>query len=176
MSLKNIQNQVLSLFLQGPIVLFKWKNLTSWPMEYVSSNVDTLIGYTYNELTSGHIAYGDIIHPDDIERVKSELLEFKYHSSSAYFQHQPYRLCRKDKQYIWVADHTMIIRQATKITHFVGYVMDITVRQLHCECLLVNTHNSMLELSQAIKIVAEGKKQRLEIDREVKNIRDGAAN
>jgi len=116
-------HDVLSLFLQGPSVIFRWRNLATWPMEYVSPNVEQILGYTDTELLSGHIAYADLIHRDDVERVEQEVAAFQ---NRKYFYHDPYRLRRKDGRNIWVSDHTRTVTQGGEITHFLGYVTNIT--------------------------------------------------
>lgn len=116
-------DDVLSLFLQGPSVIFKWNNLAAWPMEYVSPNVERVLGYTTADLLSGHIAYGDLIHAEDVARVEQEVAEF---GRRDYFYHEPYRLTRKDGRFIWVSDHTRTIRNGDAITHFLGYVTNIS--------------------------------------------------
>ena len=45
------------LFIGGPTVVFKWRNESGWPIEYVSPNVQSQFGYEQKNLTSGEIPY-----------------------------------------------------------------------------------------------------------------------
>ncbi|GAA3312431.1 hypothetical protein GCM10020331_000120 [Ectobacillus funiculus] len=51
------------IFLQGPIVVLKWKkNAKNWPVEYVSSNIEENLGYKKRRLfLLSRIKYADII-------------------------------------------------------------------------------------------------------------------
>src|SRR5262249_35272529 len=41
------------LFAVGPVVVFRWQNRESWPVEYVSPNIEALTGYPVEEFASG---------------------------------------------------------------------------------------------------------------------------
>ncbi len=124
----DLLEQERNMFVTGPVVVFKWENAENWPVEYVSPNVEDVLGYTPNELKSGKPIYSDLIHEDDLARVSTEV-ENGNHPTSSNFIHEPYRIIRKDGQVIWIDDFTTIIRNAEgKVTHFLGYVLDITKR------------------------------------------------
>lgn len=110
----------------GPVVFFQWKRADGWPVEFVSPNVVELLGYTAEDFLSGRIKYADLIHPEDIERVKQEVM---YHTEkkSPFWIHQNYRLKRKDGRYIWVLDHTVpLFDNSGDIVGYYGYLLDIT--------------------------------------------------
>jgi len=118
--------QERDMLVTGPVVVFRWQNKEGWPVEYVSSNVKKLIGYSVEEFTSGSTPYADLIPKQDISRVGEEV---KIYSAKGVknFRHKPYRLVRKNGKTIWVLDHTTIIRDSKgNITHYLGYLVDIT--------------------------------------------------
>ena len=120
--------QERNMFISGPVVVFKWQNKEGWPVEYVSHNVKDVFGYSAEELLSGKIPYAEIIHNEDIDRVSNEVAAYS-ESGVENFKHKPYRIIRKDRKTIWIADYTTIVRdEAGKITHYLGYVEDITER------------------------------------------------
>jgi len=116
------------LFSIGPVVVFRWQNAEGWPVEYVSPNVSALTGYTDQAFLSREQVYSDLIVPADLPQVFEEVQRF----SSAgvdWFVHEPYRLIRPNGGTLWVADYTVIRRDKTgNITHYFGYIFDITER------------------------------------------------
>lgn len=118
--------QERSMFLSGPVVVFKWKNEEGWPVEYVSPNVKEILGYPDNVWYSNKIIYESIIFREDLKRV-SEEVETNSKKGAKNFSHQPYRIVRKDGNTIWVNDYTTIIRDSKgDITHYLGYIIDIS--------------------------------------------------
>jgi two-component system, sensor histidine kinase and response regulator len=129
------KNMPPELFAGGPIALFKWVNAEGWPVEFVTPNVDEVFGYADTEFLSGDVSYSSIIHPNDLDRVVDEVISASEQGVSK-FKHEDYRVIRKDGSITWLEDHTKIIRNDdNKITHYFGYVLDITDRK-HIESLL----------------------------------------
>lgn len=117
-----------SLFIAGPIVIFKWKVEDGWPVEYVSPNILSQFGYSPEEITSKIIKYRDLIHPDDLGRVAEEVDAFTNSPVNCY--EQEYRIRCKNGQYRWVYDFTIAIKDTKRgeISHR-GYIFDITDRK-----------------------------------------------
>lgn len=119
----------MSIFNQGPVIIFHWRNEEYWPVEFVTPNVALVFGYSAADFFEGRTQYVAIIYPDDLERVTSEVAHFS-ETGAEQFQHQDYRIVAKDGTVRWVEDHTQIIRDdAGQITHFLGYVLDVTARK-----------------------------------------------
>ncbi len=115
-----------NMFIAGPTMVFKWKNSSGWPVEYVSDNALYLLGYPVDRLVSGDISYTEMIHPDDLNRVLSEHDQLIL-DESGHFEHKPYRLRCADGRYIWVANYTNKLKDSTgQLTHYMGYLVDIT--------------------------------------------------
>jgi PAS domain S-box-containing protein len=109
------------------VVLFLWKNEEKWPTEFVSENVESL-GYTVEDLISGRVLYGNIIHPDDLKKVQ-EKFEGKIRSGASEFIIE-YRILTKKGNVRWLNQRTFIQKDAEgKITNFQGIVLDITKRK-----------------------------------------------
>lgn len=120
-------DEALRLFENGPMVLFKWKAAEQWPVEYVSSNV-TQFGYEPADFTSGRIPYAAIVHPDDLARVAEEVRQHSEAGDS--FFEQTYRILDRRGQVRWLYDFTVVARdEQNRITHFYGYILDITARR-----------------------------------------------
>ena len=164
------------LFIGGPTVVFRWIATDGWPIDYVSPNVDGLLGYTSEELTNGRHLYADIIHPDDLPQVVKENKESEQQADCGQFACE-YRILDKDGKIRWVHEHTLLIRDDTgqvKCHH--GYVTDITERKRAEEALkraaeewratfdsitdLVSIHSSDFRLVRANKAYADACKMK----------------
>jgi len=122
-----------SIFIGGPVVVFRWAPTDNWPAAYVSPNV-TQFGYQANDFISGGILYINIIDPEDLKRVLSEVEECT--ESGAPFYEQEYRIIQADGETRWVHDFTIVRRNdRSEITHYDGYILDITDRKRAEEAL-----------------------------------------
>jgi len=127
--INKVLKQERHMFISGPVVVFKWQNKEGWPVEYVSPNVKDVFGYSVEELLSGKPPYAEIVPKEDIGRVSNEVATYS-ESGVEDFEHKPYRIIRKDRKVIWIADYTTILRdEAGKIIHYLGYIVDITERK-----------------------------------------------
>jgi len=115
-------------FAQGPAVVFKWENAPGLPVEYVSDNVTETLGYTPTQLQSGEVPYTDLIHDDDRDRVSAEVEEHSQRGVER-FSHEPYRMVTDAGDLRWVLDNTKVVRNDGEITHYLGYLIDITERK-----------------------------------------------
>jgi two-component system cell cycle sensor histidine kinase/response regulator CckA len=121
-----------ALFNGGPVVVFRWRAEAGWPVEFVSENIRQF-GYTPDDFTSGRVPYATVVHPDDLERIAHEVAGHSAQGSVTF--EQDYRIRSRDGQYRDLYDYTVIERDAAgKVTHYAGYVLDMTERrQLEAE-------------------------------------------
>ncbi len=89
-------------------VAFKRRATKGWPIDYVSSNIERQFGYRPDDFISNHKAYVDIIHDDDVKRVKQELKNLSAKGIDSI--RQEYRILCVDGQYKWVRDSVEVIR------------------------------------------------------------------
>lgn len=110
----------------SPVVLFRWRAEEGWPVDFVSPNV-VQWGYSAASLLSGSVSYTKLIHPDDLERVASELNRHINDRSRQYLE--TYRIVTASGQVRWVVDQITVIREAEgSPLYFQGVVTDITDR------------------------------------------------
>jgi two-component system, sporulation sensor kinase E len=118
-----------SLFMGGVTIVFLWKNIEGWPVEYVSPNVYKILGYTVEEILSGKFSYMSIIHPDDFERVVEEVLMYTNSRTDSF--EQVYRIITASGETRWVLDFTVVkLNLSGEVTHYHGYMNDITEHKL----------------------------------------------
>lgn len=114
-----------SLFIGGPTIVFLWQNEAGWPVEYVSPNVDKILGYKAADFLSGQISFASIVHPDDLEQTMTDVLRHA-DLKTAFFE-QVYRIITAKGETRWFHDFTVVKRNsAGEVTHFHGYLNDIT--------------------------------------------------
>jgi diguanylate cyclase (GGDEF)-like protein/PAS domain S-box-containing protein len=125
-SMSTIKSDHEFYFNNAPSIFFKWLNKAGWPVEYVSTNITKLLGYSQTDFLSHSIQYDQIIHPDDLDRVTNEVQQACDESKDE-FTHKPYRIKKASGEILWVADSTTIERdQAGTIIAFHGYITNIT--------------------------------------------------
>jgi PAS domain S-box-containing protein len=138
-------NAERGLFVGGPTVVFMWKAQDGWPVEYVSSNVADQFGYAPDELTSGKVQYAAIVHPDDFARVVSEVTSYSEQGVASF--EQMYRMARNDGRYRWIQDFTTVIRgRDGTISHYLGYILDITERK--------QTEENLVKMNERFSLAA----------------------
>jgi diguanylate cyclase (GGDEF)-like protein/PAS domain S-box-containing protein len=120
------QKLLLSLFDLSDSVLFKWNNDDLWSVSFASKSVDGLLEYKKEEFESNMLTYASCIHPDDKEHVYKEVND-AIDEKKYFFSHDPYRVITKSGKVKWILDHTVVVRNKNdEITHFLGYLSDIT--------------------------------------------------
>lgn len=122
------------------VVFYSLRLVKGWPLEFISENISQY-GYAAEELISGNVSIGTIIHPDDLERSFDEMERFFAGNghSDTYFRHE-FRLLTKDQQARWVENSVKIVRDASGAPlHYQGTMIDITQRKrMEEELILAN--------------------------------------
>jgi PAS domain S-box-containing protein len=116
------------MFKQGPAVVFKWEDAAGWPITYVSDNVESVLGYTADELRSNEVVYADLVHDEDLGRLEQEMDEYNAEETGL-FSPDPYRVITADGDIRWVMEYTKDLREDGKRNHLLGYLVDITERK-----------------------------------------------
>ena len=133
------RDEAYKIISNSPMVAFIWKNETGWPVEFVTDNIETVLGYQAHELLSGTVQYERLIHPEDRGRVMQEVVDYSLDENRDAFIHDPYRLFAKDGSIRWMDDRTYFKRnQVGEITHYHGVLLDITDRKRMEEIMVQN--------------------------------------
>ncbi|WP_406660313.1 PAS domain S-box protein [Methanolobus sp. ZRKC3] len=128
MKLPLAKRDLESIYNSGIAYAFVRSPGESWPVEFVSDNI-RLLGYVTEDFTSGRIFYADIIHPHDIESLRSALQEYQEHEDKPFFNFE-YRIFDSSGNVHWVAERSVINRDpAGKVTHLDGIILDITEKK-----------------------------------------------
>uniref|UniRef100_UPI00272EAF02 PAS domain-containing protein n=1 Tax=Methanococcoides sp. TaxID=1966350 RepID=UPI00272EAF02 len=116
-----------SVINSSPIVVFLWCAEENWPVKFVSKNID-MLGYSVEDFTSGKLAYGDIVHPDDISQVRAGISKLTEGVYSDFVQE--YRILTKSGEVRWVDERTQLYHNSKgEVTYLQGIIFDITERK-----------------------------------------------
>jgi len=120
------KESLLSLFDESDNVLFKWNNDAKWSVSFVSKSIIRLLEYTKEEFENNEVTYSSCIYSEDLITVTQEVEKF-VNSEKKFFRHKPYRVVTKSGKIKWILDNTTFIKNNEGvITHFLGYLSDIT--------------------------------------------------
>ncbi|WP_370571977.1 PAS domain-containing protein [Methanomethylovorans sp.] len=113
----------------SPVIAFLWRagsddEMELWPVEFVSDNI-TNFGYSVDDFLSGDILYGNIINPEDLLDVQTELSDISREGGTVFVKE--YRIRTKSGDKRWVEEQTFIQRNDEGVvTHYLGVIQDIT--------------------------------------------------
>jgi diguanylate cyclase (GGDEF)-like protein/PAS domain S-box-containing protein len=113
-----------SLIERSPAVVAIWRNEPDWPLTYISENVRQF-GYRAEDFMSARLNYLDLVHPDDHVRNVAELEQHLTSGPDTFRQN--YRFRHADGHWIWLDDHTWLIRdEAGKVREIQGVLLDVS--------------------------------------------------
>ncbi|WP_094228882.1 PAS domain S-box protein [Methanolobus psychrotolerans] len=123
---KSIQ-KLEDIYRKSPVVAFLWISEDDWPVVFVSENISQF-GYSADDLISGEIKYGDIIHPDDLNYVRTDVSQLEVQGKM--FFSKEYRLITKSGEVRWVTERSYLIRdEKGNPAYYQGIIIDITERK-----------------------------------------------
>ncbi|MCT7484225.1 response regulator [Aliarcobacter cryaerophilus] len=135
-----------NLFSSGPVVVVEWKFDKNWPVKYISSNCETVLGYTKDEMLSEDFNYSSIIHKDDLERASKEI---SFYTKDRNSYEQSYRIRLKNGEYRWFYDFNQVIKNSSgEVEAIRGYMFDQT--QLKESEIILQKMNEDLKLQTDI--------------------------
>ncbi|WP_321420807.1 PAS domain S-box protein [uncultured Methanomethylovorans sp.] len=118
------ENKLDAIYRNSPVVAFLWKPLTGWPVVFVSENISRF-GYHAEEFTSGKLLYSDIVCPEDLSGLNSDVADFEQHGQ-IYFTKE-YRIVTRSGKIRWVTERSMLARdEKGEPSYYQGIIIDIT--------------------------------------------------
>ncbi|HEY9666528.1 MAG TPA: PAS domain S-box protein [Coleofasciculaceae cyanobacterium] len=126
--LRESQRTLTTLMSNLPGMVYRCANDSDWTMEFVSEGCYQLTGYLPTDLIENrNVSYGQLIHPDDRERVWNEI-------QSALCQHQPFRLTYRVvtgmalEKWVW-EQGCGVFSQDGNVLAIEGFITDITLHK-----------------------------------------------
>ena len=109
---------------RSPVVAITWRNEPGWPVDYVSGNIFRF-GYRPDDLMSGKVDYGELLHPEDRSRLEAEVAAHLEFGPDDY--RQEYRVRHGDGHWMWLDDRTWLTRDREgRVTAIHGVLIDVT--------------------------------------------------
>jgi PAS domain S-box-containing protein len=118
--------QLRALVEQVPAIVYTAGLGENAPWDYVSPQIETLLGYTPEEWAGRRELWWEALHPDD----RRGALEDEQGSARPGGQlRSEYRLRRRDGSWVWVRDEATVIENEHGELRFQGVLLDITERK-----------------------------------------------
>ncbi|MBN1240364.1 MAG: PAS domain-containing protein [Gammaproteobacteria bacterium] len=123
--LRETETSVDMLFSNVPGMVYRCRNDAERTMQFVSAGAEQLTGYGVDDLLdNARTSFKDLIHPDDLERVRAEV-ERALHAGHPY--RLSYRLVSRDGSHKLVWEQGSGVRSASgALLALEGYITDIT--------------------------------------------------
>jgi len=113
---------------RSPVILFRRTGGDRPTLEYISDNI-CQFGYLPEEFYSGKKLFKDLVHPEDLKRLKKENGVFSKENIGDYSQQ--YRMITSSGEIRWVEGQTSVVqREESDDTHMQGIIIDITEKKL----------------------------------------------
>lgn len=137
------------LLTRTSIVIYAAEPSGDYAATFVSDNVQKMTGFSYRSFVNRPDFWIDHIHPDDRERVLSEVDRV---FENDYYEYE-YRFRHKKGHYIWVHDEMRLVRDSKgNPLEIIGYWTDITKRKE----LEIETAERTGRLSEFMESASEG--------------------
>lgn len=159
MRLYDAERRLLTLLGNLPGMAYRCCNDPSWTMEFVSPGCRDLTGYAPADLTQGRVAYADLIHPDERERVWNVV-------QHAVQEHVPFQItypiltASGETRWVWEQGEAVYAPDG-EVQAIEGFITDVTERvQAHEqleEQVRARTHEltTILEISRSVALMVE---------------------
>jgi PAS domain S-box-containing protein len=126
-SLRDAETRYRALVEQLPLVTYVSAIDKPGFSTYVSPQIEDLLGYTPDEWLETPNLFWRVIHPDDLERVRSE--HKNGYKAARPFSSQ-YRLVTRDGRVVWVEDQVIVVADADGIpVQAQGFLLNVTHRR-----------------------------------------------
>lgn len=112
---------------QSPAVAFRWNADDRWSVQFVSDNI-WQFGFRPEEFLSNGLCFADIIHPDDLPRVREDLARYTREGIDEFSGE--YRIIDGQGRVRWLDDRTVILRDENSLPlAYQGLLLDVTDRK-----------------------------------------------
>jgi PAS domain S-box-containing protein len=156
---------------KSPAMAFLYGAEASLPVEFVSENVSQL-GYHAVDFLSGKLKFSDIVYPEDMARLVSDVSAFDQRSLSEF--DQEFRILTPSGEIRWLGGRNWVRRDLSgRPTHYQGILLDTTDRKvaedqlawknLELQRLTTAEHNQR-QLAEALVQVALALNSNLNLD------------
>ncbi len=127
-------------------VLFRMMATPSWPLSYVSSNIDHY-GYSVAALLGSASAWLDLFNPEDTPTMRDRLEDLKSGNEDTIRTERRFR--KGDNSWAWITDYVRAVRDETgRLVAVEGIMTDITqTKDAEARISYLASHDSLTGLS-----------------------------
>jgi PAS domain S-box-containing protein len=112
---------------QSPAVAFRWSADDKWSVKFVSDNI-WQFGFRPEEFLANGLCFTDIIHPEDLPRVREDLARYTREGVDEFSGE--YRIIDGKGRVRWLDDRTVILRDKnSQPLAYQGLLLDVTDRK-----------------------------------------------
>jgi len=112
---------------QSPAVAFRWNADDKWSVQFVSDNIRQF-GFRPEEFLSNGLCFAEIIHPDDLPRIRDDLARYTREGIDEFSGE--YRIIDGQGRVRWLDDRTVILRDENSLPlAYQGLLLDVTDRK-----------------------------------------------
>ena len=146
-------NRIISnerdLFINGPTIVFNWRDQYGWPVDYVSANIQSVLGYPAASFMDSRLSYSSIVAPEYLTQITDDLAQARQQDLKS-FELRPYQVVDSHGRRRWLRHFSTVVHeQQGNITHYYGYVNDITQLK-QTEEALKNSRNYVHNLLESL--------------------------
>jgi diguanylate cyclase (GGDEF)-like protein/PAS domain S-box-containing protein len=114
------------LFLSSPGIIAELRNEIGWPIDFISANIEELLGYKPEYFQSGDITYSSLIDSDYLTQYTQETLNAD-NERLITFNRSPYLVVDNKDNRKWIHETTHAIRdEYGKLTGFFVHINDVS--------------------------------------------------
>jgi len=126
--LSSREQQYRTLIANMPGVAFRSQATAPWAVIFISDAITQLSGWESEKFFAQEISLGDIVHPDDMDRISQELTPALENKSSYIVE---YRIIHRDKSERWVSESASgVYDEQGNVVWIDGVIIDITESKL----------------------------------------------
>ncbi|MBL8484819.1 MAG: PAS domain-containing sensor histidine kinase [Rhodocyclaceae bacterium] len=148
--LRRMRDEILAerqVFMAGPTVALRWRAEPGWPVDYVSPNAESVLGYAASEFVSGHLKFGELVSSS--ARAEFGVLLRRMRSSQLPYFETEFGFRHGNGHALWVYLYAIALREEDgSASAFHGYVLDITDRK-RAEAEVQRHRDSLQEIVDA---------------------------
>lgn len=132
---KKQEQQFHSLVQNIPGVVFRCNASDYWSFDYISAGISKITGFMVEDILHGVVSYADLVHPDDLSRVK-KVIDTAVSNKTTYVV--DYRLNVADNREIWLRERaTCTCDDQGKVISIDGIFRDISDEKSRDKQLLI---------------------------------------
>ncbi len=135
---------------QSPAVAFRWSADEKWSVQFVSDNIRQF-GFLPEEFLSNGLCFAEIIHPDDLPRVREDVARYSREGVDEFSGE--YRIVDGQGRVRWLDDRTVILRDKNSLPRaYQGLLLDVTDKK-NAEHLVIRQKEMLQAILDIIPVM-----------------------